>query len=292
MASTSDFFAALVDDAAFFPPGELPMEQAVPAHRAHLRSAYGAIVGSFVAPDSQLPTLAKLTTETDEPVRTSVVVTGGAGAIESAVRWTEQNAGVELVGLEVSVRNDADLTHNTMRITTAVRDCVDDKVNVWIELPRLEEPEPPASWLSSLDEIAASGHRGKIRTGGLDADAFATSHVLATSIEAMLDRELTFKCTAGLHNAVRHLAGDGFEHHGFLNMLLAVRASLDGADVSEVAAILDEHDGAALADRLQALPDGAATSTRAMFASFGSCSIMEPVEDLRSLGLFLEGDES
>ena len=47
---------------------------------------------------------------------------------------------------------------------------------------------------------------------------------------AALDRETPFKCTAGLHNAVRHRAADtGFEHHGFLNVLLATRQAFDGA---------------------------------------------------------------
>ena len=50
---------------------------------------------------------------------------------------------------------------------------------------------------------------------------------------------MPFKCTAGLHHAVRHRAADtGFEHHGFLNVLLAVAAALTGEDAGEVAAEL------------------------------------------------------
>jgi acyl-CoA synthetase (AMP-forming)/AMP-acid ligase II len=46
--------------------------------------------------------------------------------------------------------------------------------------------------------------------------------------------ETSFKCTAGLHNAVRHTGQDGFEHHGFLNVLVATRLLFDGTSVGEV----------------------------------------------------------
>jgi hypothetical protein len=104
-------------------------------------------------------------------------------------------------------------------------------------------------------------------------------------LEAALDRELPFKCTAGLHHAVRHRDEQtGFEHHGFLNVLLATRASLDGATPDEVANVLAQTDGSALADRLSADPDEAAR-TRRWFTSFGSCSVLDAHEDLVDLGL-------
>ncbi len=76
----------------------------------------------------------------------------------------------------------------------------------------------------------------------------------------------------------------GFEHHGFLNVLLATRASLDGGTPDEVAQVLEQTDGAALAERLSADPDEAAR-TRRWFTSFGSCSVLEAHEDLVELGL-------
>ena len=74
-----------------------------------------------------------------------------------------------------------------------------------------------------------AGLRLKFRTGGLTADAFPSAAELAACIDAALDRETPFKCTAGLHHAVRHTDPEtGFEHHGFLNVLLATRVALDG----------------------------------------------------------------
>ena len=97
--------------------------------------------------------------------------------------------------------------------------------------PPVPRDSPSHGWLAALDELAAREIHLKFRTGGASADLFPTSAQLAVCIEAALDRELPFKCTAGLHNAVRHRDEEtGFEHHGFLNVLLATRTSLDGGD--------------------------------------------------------------
>ncbi len=151
--------------------------------------------------------------------------------------------------------------------------------------PPVPRDSPSHGWLAALDELAAREIHLKFRTGGASADLFPTSAQLAVCIETALDRELPFKCTAGLHNAVRHRDEEtGFEHHGFLNVLLATRTSLDGGDPDEVARVLEETDGAVLAERISADPDEAAR-TRRWFSSFGSCSVLDAHEDLVELGL-------
>jgi hypothetical protein len=125
-----------------------------------------------------------------------------------------------------------------------------------------------------------------LRTGGLDASLFPSEDQVAAFITACLDREVAFKCTAGLHNAVRHTAADtGFEHHGFLNVLLATRTSLDGGSQDELAAVLANRDGERLAAQARELTEDHATGTRRWFTSFGSCSIDEPRHDLSTLKL-------
>jgi hypothetical protein len=82
---------------------------------------------------------------------------------------------------------------------------------------------------------------------------------------------------------VRHTdPANGFEHHGFLNVLVATRAALDGAPVDDVAGVLAVRDGSTLTRDLDV--DGL-TSARRWFRSFGSCSIEEPIDDLRRLDL-------
>jgi len=281
----------LVDDAAIFPPGNAPLPEAVAAHREHRASGHAALVGPFVVSDMRLPELLEAVGGAGEALPVSVVVTGGAGAIEPAVRWATRAGTLELRGLEVALRDEADLAHNARRMATAVDRLVSlgelgDEVPVYVEPPRLRGEEPTHSWLSALDELAAVDLRVKLRTGGVEADAFPSAAELATSLAAVLDRELRFKATAGLHNAVRHRDPEtGFEHHGFLNVLLATRASLDGGAPGDVARVLEESDGAVLAERLSADPDEAAR-TRRWFTSFGSCSVLDVHEDLVELDLW------
>jgi hypothetical protein len=112
---------------------------------------------------------------------------------------------------------------------------------------------------------------------------FPTAATVAAWIDAALDRETSYKCTAGLHHAVRHRDHEtGFEHLGFLNVLLATRVAFEGGSVDEVARVLDDsyaNDLVAMA-RQGDLADG-----RRWFTSFGSCSVADPRDDLVGLGL-------
>lgn len=280
------YLRRIVDDAAIFPPGNAPLFDAVQAHRGHRTSAYADLVGPFVVGDQRLPELAERLAErtADEPLQVSVVVSGGAGALHPAVTWAARTAGLELRGLEIALRDEADLAHNARRVVVALDQLVasgdlDDDVPLHVEPPRLFGAEPSHGWLAALDELAAMDHRLKFRTGGPDGPPDVAE--LAACIGAALDRELRFKCTAGLHRAVRHRDENGALQHGFLNVLLATRASLDGDDPRKALGI-DEP--AAVRRAVEDAGDGL-VSARRWFTSFGSCSVSEPIEDLQSLGL-------
>ncbi len=294
MSTTS--FAHLVDDAAIFPPGNSPLHEAVRAHRRHRAAAYSSLVGPLLVSDARLPDLVDLTTgQPGEALPVGVVVSGGAGALAPAVSWAGRGAALDLRGIEIALRDSdlRELVHNTRRILAAVEALADDpasgfhdEVTVHVEVPRLREASPGSDWLAALDELAMADIPVKFRTGGADPAAFPSATELATCVAAALDRELRFKCTAGLHHAVRHRDTEtGFEHHGFLNVLLATRASLDGAAVEDVAAVLEETDPDTVAHRAQDLGEDALASARRWFTSFGSCSVHDPIADLVDLGL-------
>ena len=107
---------------------------------------------------------------------------------------------------------------------------------------------------------------------------------LARLLHAAVAAGVPFKCTAGLHHAVRHTSAEGFQQHGFLNVLLATHTLLSGAGPEEAADVLAERDGPALAARIGALTHEEAVSVRRAFRSFGTCSVTEPLEDLVVLG--------
>lgn len=302
--SFPDFLRAFVDDAAIFPPASTDLGLAVAEHEAHRASEYAELVGGFVVSDVEVADLGALRSRilaernavVEErgasvsrpfaPLQINLLVTGGAGAIAPAVTWLGRADGVTLAAVEFALRDEDDLAHNARRLIHVV-DSLEEEledVAVYAEPPMLRG-QPTHGWLSALDELSAREVLLKFRTGGPTEDHVPSAPDLASCIESALDRELPFKCTAGLHHAVRNRdATTGFAHHGFLNVLLATRSSLDGHGLEEVVATLDDTDGPALAERLRTDP-GTAARTRRWFRSFGSCSVLEAHEDLVELGL-------
>lgn len=278
--SIPDAWTGLVDDAAIFPPGDAPLPDAVSAHVARRDEWYADLVDSFVVTDVRVP-------EVDEPLALSIVVTGGAGAIAGALRLAIRGTH-RVAAVEIALRDPDDLAGNARRVVAALGDArseglLAEDVPAYVELPHVSGT---AGWLAAADVAAEAELRLKFRTGGLEADLFPAAHALARWIDAALDRETPFKCTAGLHNAVAHTVTEGFDrpadHHGFLNVLLATVRAFDGADVDEVVALLDERDPATLA---AAAADEDLARGRRWFTGFGSCSVTEPLDDLLSLGL-------
>jgi hypothetical protein len=284
-ASTPDLphaWAGLIDDAAIFPPGDRPLPDAVAAYVARRGEWFARLVGSFVVTDVRIP---EVSASIVEPVAIplSVVVTGGAGAIAGALRLVGRS-GHPLAGLEIALRDPDDLAGNARRVVAAVdaargEGALDDEAPVYVELPPVGSD---TSWLAAADVVAEHEFRLKLRTGGLEAQAFPAADTLARWIDAALDRETPFKCTAGLHHAVRHTSDEGFEQHGFVNVLLATRHAFDGTPVAEVADVLESRNGPALAEAARAADLAGA---RRWFTSFGSCSVTEPLDDLIALGL-------
>lgn len=262
--SGPDTWRGLVDDAAIFPPGDVPLHDATAVYAAR-GGAAADLVATFVLRDTDLP----LVRGFGGPL--SVVVTGGAGQVAGPAALCER-LGLHLASLEIALRDPDDLAGNVRRVDAAVRDAGTD-VPVHIEIPG----PPTTGWLSAADEVAAAGHRLKLRLGHVDHDLVPDSATVAAWIDAALDRETPFKGTAGLHRAVRH-EPEGGGAHGFLNVMVATATLWDGGSVADATEALELRDGAALA--AAHLGD-----VRRWFTSFGSCSVVEPLDDLIALGL-------
>ena len=276
-------WTGLLDDAAIFPPGDAPLPGAVAAYLTRRDEWYADLVASFVVTDTRLPEVA-------ETVPVSVVVTGGAGAVPGALRLAAKSP-TRLAGLEIALRDPDDLPGNARRVVAAVdavrtEGLLDDETPVFVELPRTTPTEgPTAGWLGAADVVAEAELRLKFRTGGVEAHLHPVATELAAWIDAALDRETPFKCTAGLHHAVRQTSMEGFEQHGFLNVLLATRRAFDGSTRDEVVEILESRDALGLADDANGADLAGA---RRWFTSFGTCSVRQPLADLIDLGLLKE----
>jgi hypothetical protein len=160
------------------------------------------------------------------------------------------------------------------------------EVTGFLEVPRGARQE------DALDALVGTRYLAKFRTGGLVPEAHPDERELSRTILGAVGRGLSFKCTAGLHHAVRHTDG-ALEQHGFLNVLLATDAALRGAQPAELAEILAERSPGVVAGQVAAAArDGRLARARARFLSFGTCSITDPVTDLTALGLVRHPEET
>jgi hypothetical protein len=280
-AALDTLLRGLFDDASLFPPANLAMPDAVAGYVRHHGAWYQAMTGPFVCPETRIGDLRiSLTAASVAEIDLSLLVTGGAEAIDSAVESVATEPRLRLRAVEVPVRRGADPLPAVAEVVDALDRTLLAGAAGYIEVP--------VAALSGevLDAVAARGYRPKLRTGGVTAAAFPDEATLAAALWAMTDLRVAFKCTAGLHHAVRHAAADtGFEHHGFLNVLLAVAATLRGAEPGDVAAVLGDHDAEDIAAQFASIGPDEAAMVRSLFTSFGTCSTDEPVADLAALGL-------
>lgn len=269
--------AHLCDDAAIFPPGLKPLEQAVPDHLGHGRSGHAGYVGPFLLSAAALQEAGPVVAGLAAGAIDLALTVPDETALPDALARVDELPAFRLVAVEVPLSTGIDPAVGIAAIQAAVagRD-----IEVFVEIPR-DDRRPDA-----IAAVQAAGYQAKFRTGGIRAELYPDEAELADGIIAVVSRGLPFKATAGLHHAVRNTDPDrGFEQHGFLNILQAVSVVLDGGDREAVIDALAERDGAALAGRLAELDDDQARAVRRSFRSFGTCSISEPIDELTELGL-------
>ncbi|MGX1799774.1 hypothetical protein ACWIGN_28665, partial [Streptomyces albidoflavus] len=273
----AELFASFCDDAAVFPPGELPLAQAVPAHLRHVTAAHAPLVGPLVVPQARLPELAELTAGHERQSLDLAVTVPSPEAAGQALASVAALPTARLRVLEVAVPEGVPTAEIVPRLTTALRNA-DDRtgVTVYVEVPR-DERRP-----GLIASLADSPFLAKFRTGGVRAGLYPDERELARAVLLAVRAQVPFKATAGLHHAVRNTdPRTGFEQHGHLNLLAATGAALGGAGEGEVVAVLAERDATTVAGLVGAL----SPEVRSAFRSFGTCSLAEPVGELAALGL-------
>lgn len=273
---TPPLLARLVDDAALFPPGNATMPDAVRGHLDARVGDWAGAVGLFLCPASRL---AELITELIKvkpvkPIALSLVIDTGLGGVPKAVSIVESRS--ELLALrmvEMPAPSDVDEVW-----LERVSEFVPEDVIRVVE-PRRGAPE----WLDGVRRVIEHGSWPKLRCGGLSRENFPSVDEVADFLSVVAAGGVAFKATAGLHHAVRYTDGEtGFTHHGFLNLLVATGRALSGGDVREA---LSSSDAEALSAEAGGLSDQAAHAVRGVFASYGSCSLDDPITDLEELGL-------
>ena len=277
-------FRGLVDDAAIFPPGNAPLDDAVAAHREHR----AARTPTWSAPSWSA-------TPTSRPPRSAAPPTRPCRSgrrdrrrrrIEPAVTWADQAGRPRARRPRDRAARPRRPARQRAPVVAAVDQARDQDVGDDLERLRraAAAPSPTAGWLAA----ARRGRRGRAaaevphrRRRGRPVPVGPT---LAAWIDAALDRETAFKCTAGLHHAVRHRTRRPASTTTASSTCWPRRArALDGGDA--VAAVLAERGPAPALAAARPDLDDALAGARRWFTSFGCCSVLEPLEDLVALGL-------
>ena len=292
--------AQSIDYAGMFPPCTLPLEPALQNQAKYVRSPEAWMLGTFVLPVEQFDAAKQLLSQFDplHPLRVAALgpKTGTANAFlgalanaDAAIRSLSRH-NVDLVSishLEMLLPQDADVA-----LLKEAKSVVGDLTVFWEAPP--DRAEPTIALIAehnSGQDVATFGY--KLRTGGVTADAFPTSAQIARALVTPATHQLPIKFTAGLHHPVRQYRDEvKTKMHGFLNVLgTAVLAAEHRWDARQASMMLDDEnvDSFSFTDDFFAWREWKIGVERLQYrrkfvASFGSCSLDEPRDDLRALG--------
>lgn len=281
-----------IDYAGLFPPSALDMATAVRNFRDYRTSHDAWALGRFVVPVASLDEFEEVaasclpTSASSDPWRLSALAGPDSGA--DAARVAGFNTRYKGIAIIDSIEGRA----STPQDIAGLGGSFDRRTKLFIELPFGADLDQLAGVISEI------GARGKVRTGGITPESIPEPDDVARFIGACIRASIAFKATAGLHHAVRgeypltYEAGSAkATMFGFVNVLLAAGLAHIGASHAEVSEALQLADRSALViddDTLSwgpfALPADAIESARTAFAlGFGSCSFVEPLDDLATL---------
>lgn len=280
MTAVGTLLEGLFDYAGLYPPASLDMRTAVRNYLRYSESPHRGGLGRFVVSVDRIG-----------EVRT----TAGESFCEMSLSL--------LVAPDANLDPASELLAEPGRVTLECKASqVSDVERICAQLPAGTEcyfEIPMAASEGLLNAIKAHGARVKLRMGGVVADAFPPAKTIAVMLQALADRHLAFKATAGLHHPIRSrhpftYAPDSVSGtmHGFLNLAFAAVLLHFGGTAGEALHTLEEEAPGAWqvspdAIRCRAFRwdiDQLRAVREQFFISIGSCSFEEPIHDLELLG--------
>lgn len=276
---------SLIDYAGLFPPAGLKMADAVANYGRYKSGPNAWALGRFVVPVSRLQEFEAHFTPGREMWHLSALI--GQNPAEDLARVAEFNGRHKHSAIIDTLEAKAPETATIQEL----RSHVPESILIYFEVPSTGDPA------ELITAISAAHARAKVRTGGLTPEMFPSEQQVLRFLAACINENVAFKATAGLHHPVRCVRPLTYEKdapsgtmHGFLNMFLAAAFLLDGVPEKELEKLLLDDDAAsfnfdegAIAWRGHRLTQARLLESRALAASFGSCSFEEPISDLVAL---------
>ena len=290
---------SVIDYAGLFPPAGLGMAESVHNYAAYRDGELSWALGRFIVPISRLDEFEACTAELQLPRRGGrnwrLSVLGGADPkidLEQIIDFSRRHgksadaADAVIDAFEWKLRSVAEI-ESSMSICS-------DRLETYFEIPLSDDSR------ALIAEVARTGGRAKVRTGGVTREMFPSPAQLAGFILLCAEARVPFKATAGLHHPLRSIHPLTYEPsspsgvmHGFLNVLIASAFAFAGADVKVIEAILREEsigafsfDDGGIRWRDQRLTGQQLIKMREqLFVSFGACSFQEPTSEMKALKL-------
>jgi hypothetical protein len=306
-ASLRSLLTGVVDYAGLFPPAKLPLDEALHCYLRYRGEPERWMLGRFVIPAARLGELASFASEfpPDDPVRFTVLCRSGSSseallaglqADLTEVRAFERQHASRVIVESCEPTFHAALLHQISELIHYLDESArmtDGRFARYFEATGLID------WRDNLPRVLAAlratlGKGGfKLRTGGLEPQAFPSSDRLAYVLSTCAREGVPIKFTAGLHHPIRrHDPGIGCTMHGFVNVLVAAALAYTYQSPEPMLqAVLDDQNPSRfhftdefLSWNDQRLSLAQIEQARSMLPGFGSCSFDEPRDDLRRLG--------
>jgi len=288
MSAVRALMAGMIDYAGLFPPAALEMKTVVSDYSEYSSGKENWALGRLIVPVGRLSEFTDIFNQVccDEREKAWLLsVIGSDDPAQNAAQINAFTQGAVLVDtLEVKAADAA----SAERLLTGLPDGV---------IPYVEFSPEKASEMAPV--LARYGALAKIRMGGLTQDSFPDPVTVARFLIACADAQIAFKATAGLHHAVRgeYPLDDASEEtpvtmHGFMNVFLAAALAWLGKEEEAIVATLEEESPMVfkvteenIRWHTNALTTSQIGTMRRDFGiDFGSCSFLEPIEELKALG--------
>jgi hypothetical protein len=284
-----------IDYAGQFPPAKLGLADSLAHYLGFGRGAEAWLTGRFVCAADRLAALAEALPQAAAEFEVAVVASAAPSDRESWEATLERDSVLMNAFLDAAPAY-ADVATYEIRLpdVAGIAGYINDlhgfrEVDVYAEIPPAGDVEEALAAIAETQWLQA-----KLRTGGADASAFPDAWALAGFVLGCLDLDVPCKLTAGLHHPLpTYDAATKATQHGFLNVFggaaIARANDLSRREYERILIDTDpkawtfEDDGLYWRGQEASLED--VDETRAVLRAFGSCSIHEPLEGLKSLGL-------
>lgn len=288
--SLKTLLTEIIDYAGLFPPSQVGMTSAVQNYANYLKSENAWMLGRFIVPISRLDEFlfeAEKFSE-DKLWCLSVILEGSLEeAVEKIAKFNEINAEKFIVDTLETKVNSADEIKQASRI-------IPKDLTTYFEIPLQD------IMTDLMIALAMTKNRAKIRTGGITQSAFPNSAEIIKFMRVCIAANVPFKATAGLHHPLKCQKPLTYEAdapigtmHGFFNVFLAacfLRQNLNNSFVHQLINDTDASNFKFSENEIRWKNESVSSQTIALVRqknalSFGSCSFLEPIEDLTNLEL-------